>query len=424
MKLRLGAVALLVCNIAAAAPLPRTVSASRQFIVFGGDARLRSSVAQAAEKEKSELLELLQIPDHWSVPILLNLGQPQANVPEMPAAALNFSQTGAGLKIQLDLLIDRGWDPAILRREVLRALLLEMSYRTLPSLPAGQVYNPPPDWLVDGILNFNNTSADFNEALESAGAGPPTLKNLLALHPALLDSQSRALYRAGATAFLRMLLASAEGRARLVRYIADWPRASPDPMAELRAHFPALGKDDETMERNWSASMTRTTGAQGFALLSFAETSGQLDNCLQQIIAQDAAGKESLPLERAVAATRAKIDKAATRALAQRLMLLAAQAHPLLRSIVANYQSAAEALVRGRTRGVVKRLTATRVLRERVGSRMREVDDYMNWFEATQSQKSSGTFRDYVRAAETQDATTRRRDPLSVYLDAMEAQVQ
>ncbi len=410
--------------VAESAPLARTLSTSRQFIVFGGDARLRGSVADAAEQTKAELLALLQVPDRWSVPILLNLQQPQANVPEVPPVALNFSQTGAGLKIQLDLLVDRAWDPQVLRREVVRALLLEMSYRTLPSLPAGEVYNPPPEWLVEGVLNFSSQSSDLYDTLESEAAQPPPLKNFLALHPALLDSQSRALYRACATALLRALVASANGPAQLARYIADWPHASADAMADLRAHFPVLGKDEEAMEKYWSASVARSAREQRFALLTFAETSEQLDRCLRTSIGQEVKAKEVFTLEEAGRAGRARIDQASIRLLVGRLMLLRSRAHPLLRSIVADYQTVAETVARGRTRGLEKRLAATAMLRKRVALRMREVDDYMNWFEATQSQSSSGTFREYVRAAAAKDESTRRHDPLSIYLDAMETEVQ
>src|SRR4029077_12937974 len=142
----------LICSALPAAPLERSVSPSRQFIIFGGNRILRSAVSDAAERVKSKLLALLQSRDQWSVPILLNLQRPQANDPEIPPVLLNFSQTGAGLKIQLDLLVDRDFQPAVLQREVLRALLLELSYRALPSLPAGTPYVAPPDWLVDGIL--------------------------------------------------------------------------------------------------------------------------------------------------------------------------------------------------------------------------------------------------------------------------------
>ena len=56
---------------------------------------------------------------------------------------------------------------------------------------------------------------------------------------------------------------------------------------------------------------------------------------------------------------------------------------------------------------------------------MTAMDDYMNWFEATQLRTSSGDFTHYLKAAEASEETERhRRDALSVYLDAVEAQFQ
>ena len=93
---------------------------------------------------KSKLLTLPAMRDQWSVPILLNLQRPQANTTrDSRRCLLNFSQTGAGLKIQLDLLVTPDFQPAVLQREILRAVLLEMSYRSLPSLPAGTPYVAP-----------------------------------------------------------------------------------------------------------------------------------------------------------------------------------------------------------------------------------------------------------------------------------------
>jgi hypothetical protein len=41
--------------------------------------------------------------DDWKTPIIVNLQPQQANVPEIPPADLRFSQTGFGIKLQLDL---------------------------------------------------------------------------------------------------------------------------------------------------------------------------------------------------------------------------------------------------------------------------------------------------------------------------------
>ena len=56
---------------------------------------------------------------------------------------------------------------------------------------------------------------------------------------------------------------------------------------------------------------------------------------------------------------------------------------------------------------------------------MEEIDDYMNWYEATQMESQSGAFNDYLKAAnQSQVSAPKRHDPLSVYLDALEDQIE
>jgi hypothetical protein len=409
---------------ATAATLERSVSPSRQFIIFGGNRLLRSAVSDAAERTKSKVLALLQVRDRWSVPILLNLQRPQANIPEIPPVLLDFSQTGAGLKIQLDLLVTSDPQTAMLQREILRAVLLEMSYRSLPALPAGTPYIAPPDWLVDGILTLDNESPEVFEGLDTAATNPPALKDFLAQRPGMLDSPSRALYCACASALVRILLEHDNGPTQLARYILDLPRASTDVVADLQSHFPWLGNDSGAIEKSWRENIARVAGERRFALLTFVATSEQLDECLQTKIAQDRTKKNSLTLDETVGSSRPNIDTVAAKKLGERLMLLTTRAHPLLRPIVVDYQLAAESLARKKRRGLAKRLTNSKGLREKIAARMSEVDDFMNWYEATQAKTNSGTFRDYLNASNTNDAPPHRHDALSVYLDALQTQLQ
>jgi hypothetical protein len=407
-----------------AGSLERTVSSSRQFVVYGAETRLRGAVADLAEHAKGNLLALLQKPDQWSIPILLRLQESQANLPEIPAASLDFSQTGAGLKIQLDLLVGREMEPRTVEREILRAILLEMSYRPLPNLPAGVPYVPAPDWLVDGILTFRNESPATFDALDSFAARPAPLQDLLAQQPALLDSQSRTLYRGAACALITILTQHEGGRVQLARYIADLPRSAPDSAADFRAHFPWFGNDAEEVEKNWNAFVKRMAEEQRFVLNTFFATAQQLKELRRAKIATDASGKNPLSLEETLRTSRANINIPAARELAQRFVVLAAHAHPLLSSIVIDYQLAAQSVAKKTTHGLGKRVARAAALLDQVYSRMHEVEDFMNWFEATQSRTASGDFQDYVRTAQSNLAITHRRDALSVYLDSMELQFQ
>src|SRR5947208_3429447 len=63
------------------APLPRTVSLSKQFVIYCDDAQARGSVASFAETTKQKLLALLDQHDPWKYPIVINLIRPDAAHP-------------------------------------------------------------------------------------------------------------------------------------------------------------------------------------------------------------------------------------------------------------------------------------------------------------------------------------------------------
>src|SRR5262249_9775180 len=129
-----------------------STSPSREFVVYGADAKVRGAISGLAEQTKTNLLTLLRQRDDWKTPVVVNLQPQQANVPEIPPSDLRFSQTGFGIKLQLDLTISKNVDVSLVERELLRAILLEMIYRDQPHITAGAVLVEPPDWLIDGAL--------------------------------------------------------------------------------------------------------------------------------------------------------------------------------------------------------------------------------------------------------------------------------
>src|SRR5205809_1900603 len=122
-----------------------STSPSRQFMVYGADAKVRGAISGLAEQTKTNLLGLLRERDDWKTSVVVNLQPQQANVPEIPSADLRFSQTGFGIKLQLDLTISKNVDVSLLERELFRAILLEMIYRKQPHVTAGAVLVEPPD---------------------------------------------------------------------------------------------------------------------------------------------------------------------------------------------------------------------------------------------------------------------------------------
>jgi hypothetical protein len=105
------------------------------------------------------------------------------------------------------------------------------------------------------------------------------------------------------------------------------------------------------------------------------------------------------------------------------LLLLEVRANPIYRPIVHEYRELAALLASGRTERVAERITRVNVQRAELRSRLGKIDDYMNWFEATQSRTQTGAFAAYLKAADSAENQRRRRDPISVYLDTLETQL-
>src|SRR5204863_8025054 len=173
-----------------------STSPSRQFVIYGADAKVRGAVSGLAEQTKANLLALLRQRDGWKTPIVVNLQPQQANLPEIPPADLRFSQTGFGIKLQLDLTISKNLDVSLVERQLLRAILLEMIYRNQPHVTAGAVLVEPPDWLIEGALALapGRERGPLIEALGNTEKALP-LDKFLRQRLELLDSAGRSLYR-------------------------------------------------------------------------------------------------------------------------------------------------------------------------------------------------------------------------------------
>ena len=402
------------------ARLERSVSPSQQFIIYGVNGALRGALSELAEQTKTNLLALLQQRDRWETPIVINLQPQQANLPEIPPTELRFSQTGSGLKLQLDLTITQNFDASLMERELLRAILLEMIYRKEPDIAAGTVFVEPPDWLLEGVLALA-AERDRGPLVEALSLSDKwvSLEEFLRQRPGLLDSAGRLLYRAYSCALVKLLVDGPDGRSRLARYIGSLSHASNDPLADLKAQFPLMAGN---AEKTWQSAITRLSGAQSYQLLTFAESERRLSELLRAKIPEIGKSVDLGALARQKASAS---EKVALNQLSQALLLFIGQANPVLRPVAREYQEIATRLARGKRKGVTKRLARLENTRERLASRMSDIDDYMNWFEATQMESGSGNCTDYIKAADqSQLPTPRRRDPLSIYLDSLADQFE
>ena len=409
------------------AALPaHSVSPSRQFVIYGGDAALRGTISELAEQTKTNLLALLRLRDEWKKAVIINLQPQQANLPEIPPTDLRVSQTGFGVKLQLDLIVGQNLDGSLIERQLLRAILLEMIYRDEGDLVPGTTLVEPPDWLVEGALALTpgRERDALAKALSTTDKGK-SLAEFLGQRFDLLDSAGRMLYRAYSVALVQLFLDQSGGRARLARYIGHLSHASNDPVADLKACFPQLRED---LEKKWRSTVARLSGHQTYQLLTFAESERRLDELLQ-IKVSDGSHNRGRPkpanFSELAGRKLSPEEKSAVNEMSQALLFVVGTAHPVLRPVTREYQQIAALLTRGKRRGIAKRLAHLEVTRKELAARMGEIDDYLNWFEATQVESQSGAFDDYLKAANQSEVSApRRRDPLSVYLDALEDQIE
>jgi hypothetical protein len=411
---------ILAVRVLFAATLERSVSPSQQFVIYGADDLSRGAISELAEKTKADLLALLGRGDEWKTPIVINLQRPQANLPEIPSTALRFSQTGFGLKLQLDLTLATNLDRAAVEREMLRAILLEMIYRKQPELAPGTSYAEPPEWLLDGVLALapGGDRAPLVEALTVSEKITP-LGEFLDQRPALLDSPAREIYRAYSFALTQSLVHQTDGPRRLARYIDNLAHPTNNSLADLQAQFPELAGNDAG--KIWKSSIV--THSENYQLLTFAETEHELDECLRILGNKKPAGASQL---RKLSQRKiSHAESASLNHLSQRLLLLAARANPILRPTVQEYQEITWSIAAGKNKGMAESLARTDALRRKISARMSDIDDYMNWFEATKAKTQSGVFADYLSAAEQQnEVRPHRHDALSIYLDALEEQFE
>ncbi len=406
-------------------PVDRSVSTSRQFLVHGGDVRLRGAVCDLAEQVKKELLSIIQQRDDWKLPIVIRAELAQANLPDAPPAANAFSQTEAGLKLQLDLAIRADVNVTDVEREILRALLLELAYRDHPGMAPGTAYAQPPEWLLEGLIarQPNEERSRTIKSLSTVAAANKIapLADVLAQRSELLNPSSRAIYRAYSLALVETLTSGAGSGPRFGAMIKDLTALSLDPLAVIAAHFPPFAHD---VGLAWDAAIKRLLLQAKDRLLSVAETEAELDRLLALRVATKTKPARNYRLDDFAAFIREPGAPDALQQASRDFVVLGTRANPIYRPIVEEYRQITSLLAQRKTNRIAARLAHARSVRVAATEQCRHIDDYLNWFEATQGRGPSGLFADYLKAARQVDETRPpRRDAISVYLTKLETEL-
>ena len=435
VALLLGLVLTAVPGRAAVDTLQRSISTSKQFVVYCPDVRLRLSVVSFVETAKHDVLEILGLHDHWQYPIVVNLQPPVSTDTTRPLRQVSLVQTEGGWRVQVDVVLEKDELKQVRFPELMiRAILLELAYRSHPPV-VGASYAELPSWLVEGLsqamqmraTGSSPNAALFRQLIENGRL--PALGDFLKSNVDAMDATSLAIYGSCSLSLLDMLKELPGGQAALARMVTGLGDAAPaDPVTQLLACFPALGGSETALEKWWTLGVARSSTLDRHLALSVAETDARLAPLLTLPVVTDEKNKTKaeFPLADFKAYLKYPDAKAALFAQSNELAALLPQAHPLLRPAVLEYQRIVLQLAQGKKRGMEEALHAVANFRGLIVERMDKIVDYLNWYEATQMPEQSGAFDDYLRGAKALEKAVppKGTDMISKYIDQVEREFE
>jgi hypothetical protein len=282
-----------------------------------------------------------------------------------------------------------------------------------------------------------------------------------------MDSVSRMIYRSSCCGLLLLLMEQENGArhlAELFKILALMPGEDATAIART---YPQLASSGNSLGKWWSLQLATMAQPGMDELLDTHETERELANALVLEVPPEPAAAAKKPAKGGAlsklfgrkkkkddsapktgeagaapnaapgAATECPITEYA-RILQRKdraeilarvdlsLTKLALRAHPLYRPVLGEYRSLVKALTEGKKEkeaaGTLANLAS---LRRKLQRDMQGIEDYLDWYEATQSEGLSGAFDEYLRTAEDlAQPRAPRRDSLSRYLNLIEQEYQ
>ncbi len=419
--------------------MPRTVSQSGQITILAEDSGVRSALMSNLEQIRAQSLRLLSLADSYAFPIVVHVST-SSSAGRGSKHRLRYLRTDGGPVLRLDLVIDPSFRVEDVRRLMLQAVLMERAASA--ASPQPQRGFDLPIWLTEGVLASLQTTgpgqAELKDLVEVINDDDrtPTLRDVINSDPARADSVTQKLHQAASACLVQLLVRlSPDGQSfeRLLAGLTD-PRANQ--MVLLLAHFPQLGESEASAQRWWRLSVARMALQQDTNVLSATDTDRVLTELLKlSFPAVPSSRKRSDQTDEAPAEEEGKVfsieqyveflrhpkRKEVCEETAGRLLMLQARAHPLLRSVIEEYGELLGLLARGRHRGVDARILELSQTREQVLARLVEIDDFLNWYLATNMTRSSDAFEGYFETIKKHRQFERvsREDEVSAYLDRL-----
>ncbi|MGC1481178.1 MAG: hypothetical protein WA771_11780 [Chthoniobacterales bacterium] len=401
----------------------RSISSSKQFVVYADDPSVRSEITRKAEDYKAEFLKFLGLDDEHDFTIILNLAATPPSGRKPPESKLGlYELDGGDLKVQLDVFdLDYLDDPAF-DRDLMSTILLEYAYRD-NATSAGRSFETPPAWVVEALLEKMRVRNDGPQASAYAalltGGKTPRVDDFFRTREDRLDPTSRLIFRAQSLAMLDTLSDLPDGRAGLRRYLSV-PRRTPSSTKEVVELFPSLSGERENLARKWVLAIARSSSTDRVDLLGVRDSASQLAEILDVQALPDPRRPEVAAMSGPLALgaiARSKSGEFILTQMRNDLLRLSVRAHPLYRSITDEYLQIVGGLLVKPKRRVEKRIAAAEEVRARLARKTDEMDNYLDWVETTKIKTESETFSEIVEDTEEAVGAPPRPDAISRFLD-------
>jgi hypothetical protein len=406
----------------------RSTSASKQFTVYCEDTALRGRVVSFVEDVKQQTYDLLEWQDRGKrIPIVVMLQSGESKTP----VSVRLLQTVDGPTIHVDARIGKNPADVHLQKHIIRAVMLDFLYRDRPALKPGEPYVEAPWWFVCGVIENQRrkdrgVNAGFFRTLLETNKLPP-IEQFLNGHGMDLGSAAAAFDSACAMVFVETLIEQPEGKTRLAQLLRSWPDAHDDQVSALTRSFPSLGDNPDSLQKWWTLNFARFSASDRYLGLSAEATDRELSKLLEFPIAVDKKGK----IERFAVSQYSQFIKlpGAKKALNEQragIVALSTRANAVFRPVLVGYDEVFALLAKGKTKRIEQRIREIEMYRTTVLHRMTEIEDYLNWYEATQIGGSAKPFEAYLRAAKEMESDRRKSSndqAISDYLDVLEEQL-
>lgn len=440
-------------------PMEESSVRGGQFHVWGRDRTHRTLLLNSATETQRLVLTALRQPPAFQHPIVIQIRDPGSLRTSASPVWSEITEVPGGFRFEINVAPEQGIVPGDLwRQEVVRCLLAETILRSRADSGLSGTESPPPDWLLHGTLEMlvyqatGRPSEAFARVFQLGHVLP--LDDIFEADPSRMDSVSRSIYRASCCGLLQMLLDQPSGASSMSALLPSLASPASDPSTAIARCFPALTASGNSLSKWWALQLAAMSQPGADEILPPRDTetallraitlqiepapakpatasSGKLPGRLKRIFSRPktpppatsattpATEPQSLPLASWQELSSRPDRTAILERSALALTRLSVRAHPIYRPIINDYLA------------LIRDLSANRRLRETdsrlaqldktlggIRSDLSRIEDYLDWYEATQQEQPGDAFRDYFRAEdELTSPPPRRSDPISRYLD-------